>query len=58
MRTLDAIAAVLVLGAALAFIVGNAALARAEDVQALYWLIVGIIAVRAAVQIARPGAGT
>jgi hypothetical protein len=57
MRTLDAVAAALVLGAAIAFIVGNAALARAEDVQALYWLIVGVVAVRAAVQVARPGAG-
>jgi hypothetical protein len=56
-RFLDAIAAVLVLVAAAAFVYGNAALAQAQDLQALYWLIVGVVAVRAAVQIARPGAG-
>jgi hypothetical protein len=57
MRTLDAIAVVLVLAAAGAFALGSAALSHAEDVQALYWLIVGFVAVRGAVQISRPGAG-
>jgi hypothetical protein len=56
MKALDIVAAVLVLIAAAAFGVGNAALARAEDVHALYWLVVGVAALRAGVQLARPGA--
>ena len=42
--------------AAVAFWMGNSALARAEDLKAVYWLIVGFIAVRGAVRVARPGA--
>ena len=34
---------------------GEGALARAEDLLALYWLVVGVVSLRAAVQIARPG---
>ena len=33
-----------------------AALARAEDLKAFYWLAVGVVTVRAAVQVVRPGA--
>jgi len=53
---LDALAALLVVGAAAAFTFGAMALARANDIEALYFLIVGIVAVRAGVQLVRPGA--
>jgi hypothetical protein len=53
-QLLDGIALAMVVAAALAFGVGASSLARAEDLKALYWLVVGIIAVRGAVQIARP----
>jgi hypothetical protein len=51
----DAVAILLLLLAVAAFGVGQAALARAEDLEALYWLVVGVVGVRAAVQLARPG---
>ena len=56
MRLADALAIVLVVVAAASFWLGNSALAHAEDLKALYWLLVGVVTVRAAVQIARPGA--
>ena len=54
MQIADALAVALLAIAAVAFWFGNAALSRAEDLKALYWLLVGIVTVRAAVQIARP----
>jgi hypothetical protein len=56
MQLLDALAAVLVVGAAAAFTLGANALARANDVEALYFLVVGLVALRAGVQLVRPGA--
>jgi len=41
--------------AAIAF--GQAALARADDFDALYWLVVGVAGLFAAVQIVRPAKG-
>lgn len=55
MQLLDVIAALLVIGAAAAFWFGATALARASDVEALYYLIVGVVALRAGVQLVRPG---
>ena len=55
MALVDIVALLLALGAAVAFFLGNAALARAEDLPALYWLVVGALAVRSAVHLARPG---
>ncbi len=57
MHLLDVLAAVLVIGAAGAFTFGAMALARASDVEALYFLVVGIVALRGGVQLVRPGAG-
>lgn len=57
MQISDALAVVLLVGAAVAFGVGSVALARADDLRAIYWLVVGVVGVRAAVQIARPGRG-
>ena len=56
MHLLDVLAALLVLGAAAAFTFGALALARSNDVEALYFLVVGIVALRSGVQIVRPGA--
>jgi hypothetical protein len=56
MQVPDVIAIVLVVGAGLAFVVGDRALARADDVQAIYWLAVGTVSLYASVKIAKPGA--
>ncbi len=56
MQTLDALAAMLVLGAAVAFTFGAMALAKSNDLEALYLLVVGVVALRAGVQMVRPGA--
>jgi hypothetical protein len=55
MQLLDLLAALLVAGAATAFGFGALALSRANDVEAMYLLLVGFLALRAGVQIARPG---
>jgi hypothetical protein len=55
MQLLDTLAAALVLGAAAAFTFGALALARSNDVEALYFLVVGVVALRAGVQLVRPG---
>ena len=56
MHLLDVLAALLVIAAAFAFTLGALALSRSNDVEALYLLIVGFVALRAGVQIVRPGA--
>jgi hypothetical protein len=38
-----------------AFLAGEMAIARTEDLRAIYWLVIGIVSMRAGVQIARPG---
>jgi hypothetical protein len=57
MQILDVLAAVLVVGAAAAFTFGAMALSRASDIEAIYYLVIGIVALRAGVQLARPGVG-
>jgi hypothetical protein len=56
MQLLDALSALLVLGAAAAFAFGATALAHANDIEAIYFLVVGIVALRAGIQVVRPGA--
>lgn len=56
MQVVDALAVALVIVAGGAFWLGEGALSRADDLRALYWLVVGVVALRAATQIARPGA--
>lgn len=56
MQLLDVLAALLVLGAAAAFAFGATALARANDIEAIYFLVVGIVTLRAGIQVVRPGA--
>ena len=58
MHILDVLAAALVLGAAAAFTLGAMALSRANDIEAIYFLVVGIVALRAGIQVVRPGAST
>jgi hypothetical protein len=54
----DILAIVLLAGAAVAFGMGSVALARADDLRAVYWLLIGVFALRGAVQVGRPGAKT
>ena len=56
MALLDVLAGILVVGAAAAFVWGALALSRASDVEAIYCLVIGIVALRAGVQLVRPGA--
>jgi len=55
MHLIDFIGVSLLVLAALAIAFGQAALARADDFDALYWLVAGIAGLAAAVQITRPG---
>lgn len=55
MQVSETLAILLAVGAGAAFLVGERALAREEDLRALYWLAVGVVAVHGAVQVARPG---
>jgi hypothetical protein len=53
-RLIDALSVLLVLGACLAFAVGVAALGEHRDLVALYWLAIGGLVLRAAVELLRP----
>jgi hypothetical protein len=55
MHLVDVLAVALVIAAGAAFVLGEAALARADDLQAIYWLAVGVVSLRGGVQVARPG---
>lgn len=50
------LALALILGAGGAFAAGESALVRADDLRALYWLLVGGVSLWAAVRIGRPAA--
>lgn len=58
MQVADALAIALVAVSAVAFALGESALARAEDLRALYWLAVGAVALRGGSRLCRRGAGT
>jgi hypothetical protein len=55
-RVLDALAVLLFLGGAAAFLFGFHALADGRDVEALYCLVVGALTLKAATELVRPGA--
>ena len=55
MQLLDVLAGLLVAGAAAAFTFGALALSKSNDIEALYFLVIGIVVLRAGVQIIRPG---
>jgi len=53
-KLVDVLSILLVLGAALAFCLGVAALGARRDLVALYWLVIGGLVLRAAVELLRP----
>jgi hypothetical protein len=57
MSVLDVLGVCLLGLAAAAIALGQSALARADDFDALYWLFVGVSGLAAAVQITRPAKG-
>jgi len=56
MQLLDLLALALVFAATAAFVYGAYLLSRQNDVEAIYLLVVGVVALRAGVQMVRPGA--
>jgi hypothetical protein len=57
-RAIDALAVVLVLGAALAFAFGVVALGDQQDFKAVYLLIIGGLALKASTEMLRPRGGS
>ncbi len=57
MHLVDVLALVVLVVGAVAFVLGGLALARASDLEALYWLVVGVVGVRASVLMVRPAKG-
>jgi hypothetical protein len=55
MHFIDAIALILLLLSTAAVLLGQSALARADDFGASYWLVAGIAGLVATVQVTRPG---
>ncbi len=55
MHLLDIVGVTLLVLSVAAFAFGQAALARSDDASAIYWLLVGVAGMTAAVQITRPG---
>jgi len=53
-KVVDALSILLVLGASLAFAVGVLALGERHDLSAIYWLAIGGLVLRAAVELLRP----
>jgi len=56
-KVADWISILLLFGAAAAFALGVAALGDARDLHALYWLVVGAVALRGSVDLVRPRSG-
>ncbi len=54
----DVISILLLLSAVAAFAMGLAVLAERRDLLALYWLVIGALALRAATQLLRPKVGS
>ena len=53
-KVVDVLSILLVLGASVAFSVGVAALGERRDLAAVYWLAIGGLVLRAAVELLRP----
>ncbi|MEO8900575.1 MAG: hypothetical protein ABI488_02980 [Polyangiaceae bacterium] len=53
-KVIDALSILLVLAASLAFAVGVSALSERRDLAALYWLAIGGLVLRSAVELLRP----
>ncbi len=56
-RALDIASLLLLLGAGFAFTAGVVALGERQDLTALYWLAVGALTLRSAVDLLRPRGG-
>ncbi len=56
-QAIDLVGICLLVLSAAAIALGQVAMARADDFDALYWLAVGLAGLAAAVQITRPGKG-
>jgi hypothetical protein len=56
MQAIDVVAILLVVTAGGAFMAGETALTRSDDIQAIYWLAVGTSSLYASVKIAKSGA--
>lgn len=57
-KLVDIVSVLLMLAAAAAFAAGVVALANQEDLAALYWLVVGALALRSATDLLRPRSAT
>jgi hypothetical protein len=57
-RAVDAISILLLLASGVAFGFGIDAIARRSDLQALYWLAIGALALRSATDMLRPAPGS
>jgi hypothetical protein len=57
-KALDAISVILLLGAVAAFVFGASALGDQKDLVALYWILVGGLALRSATDLLRPRSGS
>jgi len=53
-KVIDALGILLVLGAVLAFSLGVTALGDRRDLSAIYWLVIGGLVLRSAVELLRP----
>jgi hypothetical protein len=56
MQALDVVAILLVVAAGGAFMAGETALTRSDDMRAIYWLVLGTSSLYASVKIAKSGA--
>jgi hypothetical protein len=56
-RLADLLSVLLLLGAVIAFVLGFLALGERRDIAAVYWLVVGGLALRASTNLLRPKPG-
>jgi len=55
MHAFDFVALAMLVAAAVSFALGGMAVARADDLVAVYWLVVGFLTLQGGVKIARSG---
>jgi hypothetical protein len=53
-RAIDVVSVILLLGSAAAFTLGVRALGDRNDLESLYWLVIGALALRSATDMLRP----
>jgi hypothetical protein len=57
-RVIDLLSVLLLVGSVVAFVLGFLALGDRRDLAALYWLVVGALALRASTNLLRPKTGS